>query len=253
MSVEQAVRQVLERLSDAQVMTLADACRRTESPSGFREAVTGAQPDSHAAVARLADAWAASPELTGAGVALALRVGLGARREADARRSRAVWTGPGATGEQRLTAAVLRDLAGDARERILLMSFAAFTLGDLARDFEQAVERGCQVDVVFETEDDSGGAFSGPHSTPFGAVEGIRRWRWPADRRGVGALMHAKVFVIDGRRALVGSANLTHRALTANLEAGVLVEDPDLASSIERHIRMLMAEEVLLRFTGCSA
>jgi len=51
----------------------------------------------------------------------------------------------------------------------------------------------------------------------------------------------------------VGSANLTHRALTANLEAGVLVEDPDLASSIERHIRMLMAEEVLLRFTGCSA
>ncbi len=250
MSIEQAVRLVLERLSDDQVGALADSCSQTESPSGFRGAVTGAQPGSHAAVAQLADVWAASPELTGAGVALALRIGLGARREADARRSRAVWTGPGATGEQRLTPAVLSDLAGDARERILLMSFAAFTLGDLARDLEQAVARGCQVDVVFETEDDSSGAFSGAHSTPFGAVEGIRRWRWPADRRGAGALMHAKVLVVDGRRALVGSANLTHRALTANLEAGVLVEDPDLASSIERHVRMLMTEEVLLGFTS---
>ncbi len=247
MNVEQAVRRVLDRLSDAQVVTLADVCLRTESPSGFREAVTGAQPDSHAAVAELADAWATSSELTGAGIALALRIGLGARREADARRSRAVWTGPGATGEQRLTAAVLRDLACDARERILLMSFAAFTLGDLARDLEQAVERGCQVDVVFETADDSSGTFSVAHSTPFGAVKGIQRWRWPADRRQAGALMHAKVLVIDGRRALVGSANLTLRALTANLEAGVLIEDSDLASSIERHVRTLMTEEALLR------
>lgn len=39
-------------------------------------------------------------------------------------------------------------------------------------------------------------------------------------------MLHAKI-LIDGLRALVGSANLTHRALTANLEAGVLIEDPD--------------------------
>jgi len=33
---------------------------------------------------------------------------------------------------------------------------------------------------------------------------------------------------LEARRALVGSVNLTHRALTANLGAGVLIEDPDL-------------------------
>jgi phosphatidylserine/phosphatidylglycerophosphate/cardiolipin synthase-like enzyme len=58
-------------------------------------------------------------------------------------------------------------------------------------------------------------------------------------------VLHAKVLVIDGCRALVGSANLTYRALHNNLEAGILVEDPALAASIERHIRSLMESGVL--------
>jgi phosphatidylserine/phosphatidylglycerophosphate/cardiolipin synthase-like enzyme len=59
--------------------------------------------------------------------------------------------------------------------------------------------------------------------------------------------MHAKALVVDGRRALVGSANLTQRALTANLEVGVLGRDPVVAQAIEAHVRGLMAEDVLRR------
>jgi phosphatidylserine/phosphatidylglycerophosphate/cardiolipin synthase-like enzyme len=174
-----------------------------------------------------------------------LRTGLAARRDAAARRSRPVWTGPCASGEQRLTAAVLGDLISSANERVLLVSYAAYTLTGVAENLTAAVNRGCTVDVVFETEEDSGGGYSGP-SVPFGAVPGIRRWRWPANRRpSSGAALHAKLLVVDGRRALVGSANLTHRALTANLEAGVLIEDPDIAAQLERHVRRLMTDEVL--------
>ena len=54
-------------------------------------------------------------------------------------------------------------------------------------------------------------------------------------------MLHAKLLIVDGRRALVGSANLTHRALTANLEAGVLIEDPDVAAGLEEHVLDLMA------------
>jgi phosphatidylserine/phosphatidylglycerophosphate/cardiolipin synthase-like enzyme len=180
-------------------------------------------------------------------VALALRVGLRARRDADARRSRPVWTGPGATGEQRLTGAVLHDLVTDASARILLVSFAAYTLSELATDLAAAVRRGCRVDVVFETEEDSAGTYAGPQSRPFGAVDGIQRWRWPADQRIAGALLHAKVLVVDGRRALVGSANLTHRALTANLEAGILIEDEALAAELEAHVRSLISSATLVR------
>ena len=218
-----------------------------QRPGGALAQVTaGATPGAHDAVGSLTAAWAASPSLTGDGVSLALRVGLRARREASARRSRPVWTGPAATGEQRLTAAVLHDLVSGARERVLLVSFAAYTLAELAGDLEAASARGCQVDVVFETEEDSAGAYSEPQSKAFGALRGARRWRWPADQRTPGAVLHAKLLVVDGRRALVGSANLTPRALTANLEAGVLIEDPNLAAEFEAHIRTLIARGTLV-------
>lgn len=249
MSIEHAVNDVLARLSDAQVEALAAACDSRQRPNaGLTQIAAGASPGAHDAIAELASAWAARPLLTGNGVALALalRVGLRARREADTRRARAVWTGPGATGGQRLTAAVLHELVTDARERILLLSFAAYTLTELAADLEAAVRRGCQVDVVFETEQDAAGAYAGPGSQPFGRVDGVQRWRWPADQRSAGALLHAKVLVIDGRRALVGSANLTRRALSANLEAGVLVEDRDLAADLEAHVSSLIRAGTLV-------
>lgn len=248
MNVEHAIRRVLERLSDSQIEALAEACAAHESPrSSLAHTVTGGVPASQHAVMQVTRAWGQAHGFTGMGIALALRTGLAARRDADARRSRPVWTGPGASGEQRLTAAVLRDLVSSARERVLVVSFAAFTLTDLASDLSAAVERGCEVDAVFETQDDSSGGYSTLQSTPFGSVAGINRWRWPADHRQPGALLHAKVLVIDGRRALVGSANLTHRALTANLEAGVLIEDATVARQLDRHVRRLMMDEVLHR------
>jgi phosphatidylserine/phosphatidylglycerophosphate/cardiolipin synthase-like enzyme len=248
-SLDGAVERVLHRLSTAQVEALAAVAEGRVSPGGaLGAAVVGAQPGAQAAVAELGERWAATPSVTGAGVALALRVGLRARTEADAHRSRPVWTGPGAVGEQRLTAGVLHELVASARERILLVSFAAHTLPGLAADLEQAAGRGCTVDVVFETQDDSAGAYQSHEAQPFHQVAGIRRWRWPAEQRPAdGAVLHAKALVVDGRRALVGSANLTQRALTANLEVGVLVRDPVVAQAIEAHVRGLMANGVLTR------
>jgi phosphatidylserine/phosphatidylglycerophosphate/cardiolipin synthase-like enzyme len=246
-SIESAVADVLERLSDGQLEALAAACDPLAVPTGgLGRVVAGAPPGTAEAVANLTAGWAVSPGLTGQGVALALRIGLRARRDADARRSRPVWTGPGATGEQRLTAAVLHELIAGALKRILLVSYAAYTIPEVATDLEAAVARGCQVDVVFETTQDSEGKYAGP-SRPFGAVPGISRWRWLADKRTDDAVLHAKLLVIDGQRALVSSANLTARALHRNLEAGVLTNDAHLAAQLEDHLRRLMSAGVLTR------
>jgi phosphatidylserine/phosphatidylglycerophosphate/cardiolipin synthase-like enzyme len=242
----EAILVVVERLSDTQIQALVQACDGHEQPTAsLPAAVSGSPPASQHAVNRLADAWRSTPGLTGAGVAVALRTALVLRERSDTARARVVWTGPGSSGAQRLTAAALQELLSGARQRILIVSFAAHTLGDVAGALEDAVARGCAIDVVFETEDDSSGAYSGPNSTPFGEVAGIHRWHWPSDQRQAAGVLHAKVLVIDGRRALVGSANLTYRALHDNLEAGILVEDPALAASIERHIRSLMESGVL--------
>lgn len=247
MNVEEALATVLERLSDDQVHALADACEPLGSPDARIARVTaGASPGTGDAVAALAKAWRERPVLTGAGVALALRLGLVARREAHARRARPVWTGPGTLGEQRLTAAVLHELLVGARKRILLVSYAAYTLPEVGTDLEAAVDRGCQVDVVFETTEDSAGAYTGPER-PFAQLTGINRWRWPPDQRSAGGLLHAKLLVVDGQDAFVGSANLTRRALNGNIEAGVLVRDAVFATSLEHHIHALIAAGTLTR------
>ena len=244
MSIDDAVAAVLERLSDAQIEALAAAAEpRSDPPTDFGQVAAGAAPSTVNAITTLHTAWKAAPGLTGAGIALALRTGLAARREAHACRGRPVWTGPGSVGEQRLTAAVLHELLTAARERILLVSYAAYTLPEIAADLEAAVARGCQVDVVFETEEDSAGAYTGP-SHPFAHVPGINRWRWPADQRDGNGVLHAKLLVIDGRRALVGSANLTSKALAHNLEVGAVINDPDLARALEDHITQLMAARI---------
>jgi phosphatidylserine/phosphatidylglycerophosphate/cardiolipin synthase-like enzyme len=245
--IHTVLRQLLTRLSDAQIHALAKGCGGCERPPGdLGKLVAGGTPAAHEAIGRLVAAWQSQPALTGDGVAAALEVGLEARREADSRRSRCVWTGPGAAGDQRLTAAVLHELIAAARERVLLVSYAAHTLAEVAADLQAAVARGCDVAVVFETEEDSAGAYSGPKSHPFQGIEGIRRWRWPPDRRVKGAVLHAKLLAVDGRQALVGSANLTHRALTANLEVGVLVRDPVVVAQLEDHVHGLMEGGVLV-------
>lgn len=237
----------LDRLSAGQVEALAGAVAGQGLPDGsLAGAVAGAQPAAVAAVATLAQTWAGTDGLTGAGVALALRAGLRARARADAARSQPVWTGPGASGGQRLTGGVLHELIAGARRRVLILSFATYALPSVTADLSRAVESGCEVDVVHETEADSAGAYSGP-SHPFGAVAGIRRWRWPAAQRSSGALLHAKALIVDGERALIGSANLTHRALSDNLEVGVLIRDPGVAGALEAHVRLLMARRTLER------
>jgi len=246
-NIDEALAGVLERLSDPQVQALADACSRLDAPGpGLAPVVAGAQPGTVDAVAALGAAWRSAPGLTGAGLALALRAGLRARCDADPRRSRAVWTGPSSVGERRLTAAVLHELITTAVKRILLVSYAAYTLPELAADLEAAVARGCEVDVAFETATDSAGQYAGPHR-PFGQIAGINRWRWPPEHRPAGAVLHAKLLVIDSRSALIGSANLTDRALHSNLEAGLLVHDPEVAAELEGHIRRLMGDGVLFR------
>jgi putative cardiolipin synthase len=44
--------------------------------------------------------------------------------------------------------------------------------------------------------------------------------------------LHAKVFVIDGQRAFVGSMNFDQRSLDINTEIGVIIDSPQIASEI---------------------
>ena len=52
--------------------------------------------------------------------------------------------------------------------------------------------------------------------------------------------LHAKCVVVDGREALITSANFTEAAQQRNIELGVLVNHPPAAERIEQHFQALI-------------
>jgi len=77
-----------------------------------------------------------------------------------------------------------------------------------------------------------------------------RRYRWPLLAAGVQInefaptadlnrgrdVLHAKIFLIDGRQAIIGSLNLDLRSANTNTEMGVLVEEPEIVAELTRII-----------------
>jgi phosphatidylserine/phosphatidylglycerophosphate/cardiolipin synthase-like enzyme len=62
-------------------------------------------------------------------------------------------------------------------------------------------------------------------------------------RIGASGVLHAKVVAADRHTAMLGSANLTDRALSDNIELGVVLRDPHLVEPLVDHFRWLLAPE----------
>jgi phosphatidylserine/phosphatidylglycerophosphate/cardiolipin synthase-like enzyme len=156
-----------------------------------------------------------------------------------------VWTGPesGVT-TSRLTAATVTDLIAAARHEILLVSFATHTEPGISAALNAAAGRGVSITLLAERHADNSSYSSA--GLPFPGLDAIRL-HWPAAERPQGAALHAKVIVVDDRIALVGSANLTSRAMEANLECGILIHGGPQPRAIRDHISGLFAARRLCR------
>lgn len=160
-----------------------------------------------------------------------------------------VWTGPEPVASTaRDTAAVVAAMFRDAEREVLV---AAYSL-DAARDEARALfaplhasmnKRSLRVSMFFDVGLCAAAAQCSRVEAATGAP--FIRLYWPFgpplpdlyfDPRGVDehtyASQHAKVVVVDQRAVLVGSANLTDRGQTRNVELGVRIEDPSLGRRI---------------------
>ena len=202
-----------------------------------------------AKAAMLARAWRdAGSSVPGSALALALETAALIRtRQAD-RRTEIVISGPASDSVPlRLTSSVVTELIHDSQKSLLIVSFAAFGIADVINELELAVRRGVRIDLVLESTTAHGGTLHGTveASAAFQAIRDYSHfWVWPADHRPVvgtsRAALHAKFVAADERIALVGSANLTDKALASNLELGVIVRDPGVVRRMVGHFRALM-------------
>jgi cardiolipin synthase len=59
-------------------------------------------------------------------------------------------------------------------------------------------------------------------------------------------MMHSKLMMVDGKWAMVGSANLDNRSLHLNFEAGCILHSADVVAELEQHFQHDLRDAILL-------
>ncbi|MFI7199664.1 DISARM system phospholipase D-like protein DrmC [Streptomyces massasporeus] len=223
-----------ERLTEDRCVALEAALQSATGPDDARVGRFVADEAAAGLARQLSDivrAWRAeAPGLTGAGLALALATARSLPRPEPAQ---VVVSGPlGASVPARLTSGVAVEVIRSATTSLLIASFAAYGARDVVREIGRAVRRGVHVDLLLEESTQAADAFAAlPHE--------VHVWH----RAGAGGVLHAKLIAADRHTAFLGSANLTDRALSDNIELGVLMRDPKLVNPLVDHFRWLLAPE----------
>ena len=173
-----------------------------------------------------------------------------------------VVSGPDATGGARDTGVVMRQLFGKALRRVVAVGFAVHqgksvfkTLADRL-DNDDSFEATLCIDIRRQRGDTS----LDREIVQRFATEFVRD-EWSGNRLPLvyydprsleltgrtASSMHAKCVVIDGREALVTSANFTEAAQERNIELGLLVDSHAIACRIEHHFMTLIRKGSLER------
>jgi cardiolipin synthase A/B len=172
-----------------------------------------------------------------------------------ARQIEMLWSGPPPAGRlaARRIDQALYDLISDAKQEILLVTFAAVKVDRLAAALIKAAERGVKIRLVLEFAEASEGQlrFDALKAFPPALVAGAEVYYWPVENRernqaGKPGKLHAKLAVVDDV-VLVSSANLTDDAFTRNLEVGARLTDSDVVRWARDHFGSLINDSTLKR------
>lgn len=173
-----------------------------------------------------------------------------------------VVTGPDATVDARDTGVVIRQLFGKARKRVLAVGFAVrqgksvFKILADRLDNDESLEVTLCVDVRRQHGDTSiDRDILRRFANEFVRNEwsGKRLPRVYYDPRSLepvgrtASSMHAKCVVVDGREALVTSANFTEAAQQRNIELGLLIGSHGTAGQVEKHFISLIQKGFLVQ------
>jgi phosphatidylserine/phosphatidylglycerophosphate/cardiolipin synthase-like enzyme len=168
-----------------------------------------------------------------------------------------VWSGPEHTGSaSRDTGVVVRELFSGARSTVHIAGFAVHNGRSVFRALADNMAANPSLSVRMFMN------IPRPHLETRPAdqlvreyVDGFVQNEWPGGRLpelyydpralslepGPRASLHAKCIVVDRRWSFITSANFTEAAQDRNIEAGVLIDDPHLATAVESQLENLIS------------
>lgn len=159
-----------------------------------------------------------------------------------------VWTGPDATTIPfRRTEQAILQVLDAAKHRITLVSFAVYSIPNVAKSLVLAAKRGIQLTVIVETPDKLGG--QNEYNTIRALGNDVANcstvYYWPKENRPLSdaskpGILHVKCAVADGEWLFLSSANLTQQAFTINMELGMLVRGGTMPGNVEKQFQQLI-------------
>ncbi|MEU5402631.1 DISARM system phospholipase D-like protein DrmC [Streptomyces sp. NPDC005963] len=222
---------VCSRLPEERLTAWQEVLRQSDGPDDpLLDQFTNAQFASGLArqLVEVTRAWRAdAPELTGAALELAVAAVRAIPRPSPVQ---PVISGPiGPATQARLTGGVVLEVIRSARSSLLIATFAAHGVVDGVEEVRKAVGRGVTVDLLLEESTGASAAFTR-------LPDEVRVWHRHSAGTGV---LHAKLIAADRHTALLGSANLTDRALSDNIELGVVLRGTEAVGPLVDHFRWL--------------
>ncbi|MET8176495.1 DISARM system phospholipase D-like protein DrmC [Streptomyces clavifer] len=223
-----------KRLPTARLTGLCACLRAADGPSdtvldrwSADHPAAGLGSELHA----IRNAWRSeAPSLPGAALALSLAVAAAAAA-GSVPPTELVVSGPTSSALPiRLTSGIAVDVIRSAHTSLLIASFAAYGIAEIVTELRAAAGRNVRIDLLLEESTSSAQAF---------APLGDRVRIWHRAHNSTRSALHAKVVAADRHTALLGSANLTGRALRDNVEIGVILRDPAIVGRLVDHIHWL--------------
>lgn len=254
----QQIQRLTANLPHRLIMQLADAIQQADSAHWPRlrlqvmNDVT--QPALRERLVTFLDFWQQhAAHISPASVSLALQTAAQVQaHHRDSQQIELVWTGPDSPIiPLRRTEQVLLQLINNAQHTLHIVSFAVYKADPIMQALTQAAQRGVSISLYLETPDASAGKIT---FDPFDALgnaitQHARLYIWPQHKRpsapnGQHGSLHAKIALADRHTMLISSANLTHYAMTLNMEMGLLLRNGPQPAQVEAHLKHLVEEGV---------
>lgn len=224
----------------------------TSSTSSLKAEIAKRVPHHHHRDRALAfvDCWRTeAADLDANVVAIALQTAaVSEQKHRDSQTVELVWTGPDVDcAPIRRTEQAILQLLDSAQDRITLVSFAVYSIPNIAKSLVKAAQRSVKLTVIVETPDKLGGENEYSTLRALGSeVEACSSvYYWPKEKRKLSetnkpGILHVKCAVADGEWLFLSSANLTQQAFTINMELGMLVRGGTMPRRVEQQFDRLI-------------
>lgn len=151
------------------------------------------------------------------------------------------WTGDTKNRHTRKTGAALSQLILSAKKSILIVGYAISTnMNEITKDLEAKSKEGVKLTFMINRLEEKRDFLDWARKLPYLPELYDRQ----EDQNAPMSSLHIKCVIVDGKKAMFGSANLTYHGMKANRELGIIIKDESVVRTVVDLLEELKEELV---------